>query len=193
MLMLLFFINPLHKLASVIVHQNKFINFYHMKRIKSSVLLLAATIAFNAVTVSPSFAKVATASETRDVKQVKTIVIKGTDAMQFDLKEIKVKAGQKVKLTLVHSGKLAKAAMGHNFVLLKQGVDVAAFGGKAAAARETEYIPKSELANIIAHTKLVGGGESDTIEFTAPAKGTYTYVCSFPGHYALMKGNFIVE
>lgn len=184
---------PLHKLASVIVNQNKFIIIYHMKRIKSSVLLLAATIAFGAVTVSPSFGKSLAASETREVKQVKTIQIKGSDAMQFDLKEIKVKAGQKIKLTLTHSGKLAKAAMGHNFVLLKPGVDVAAFGGKAAAARETDYIPKSEEANIIAHTKLVGGGESDTIEFTAPKKGTYTFICSFPGHYALMKGNFIVE
>lgn len=113
--------------------------------------------------------------------------------MQFDVKEIKVKAGQKVKLTLTHSGKLAKTAMGHNFVLLKTGTDIAAFASKAAAARETEYIPKSDEASIIAHTKLVGGGESDTIEFTAPKKGTYTYICSFPGHYALMKGTFIVE
>jgi azurin len=164
-----------------------------MKRIKSSVLLLAATIAFGAVTVSPSFGKSLPVSETRDGKQVKTIAIKGTDAMQFDLKEIKVKEGQKVKLTLTHAGKLAKAAMGHNWVLLKPGVDIAAFGGKAAAARETDYIPKSEEASIIAHTKLVGGGESDTVEFTAPKKGTYTFICSFPGHYALMKGSFIVE
>ena len=189
--MVLFFIDPLHKLAPVIVHQNKFIIINHMKRIKSTVLLLAATIAFG--TVTQSFGKTTPAVEAREVKQVKTIVIKGSDAMQFDLKEIKVKAGQKIKLTLTHSGKLAKAAMGHNFVLLKPGVDIAAFGGKAAAARETDYIPKSEEANIIAHTKLVGGGESDTIEFTAPKKGTYTFICSFPGHYALMKGNFIVE
>jgi azurin len=164
-----------------------------MKMIKSSVLVLAAVIAFGSITVSRSFGKAVPSTEAREVKQVKTIVIKGSDAMQFDLKEIKVKAGQKVKLTLTHSGKLPKAAMGHNWVLLKPGVDVAAFGGKAAAARETEYIPASEEADIIAHTKLVGGGESDTIEFTAPKKGTYTFICSFPGHYALMKGSFIVE
>ena len=191
--MVLFFTNPLHKLVPVIVFQNKFININHMKRIKSTVLLLAATVAFGTATVTQSFGKTGPAVETREVKQVKTIVIKGSDAMQFDLKEIKVKAGQKIKLTLTHSGKLAKAAMGHNFVLLQPGVDIAAFGGKAAAARETDYIPKSEQASIIAHTKLVGGGESDTIEFTAPKKGTYTFICSFPGHYALMKGNFIVE
>jgi azurin len=165
-----------------------------MKTTKYGVMLLAAVMAFGAVTMNPVSAEIAPASKVAsDLKQAKTIVIKGSDAMQFDLKEIKVKAGQKVKLTLTHSGKLPKAAMGHNWVLLKPGVDVAAFGSKAAAARETEYIPKSEEASIVAHTKLVGGGESDTIEFTAPAKGTYTFICSFPGHYALMKGSFIVE
>jgi azurin len=162
-----------------------------MKRTK---FLLASALAFGALTMGAVEAKISpAAAKVSDVKQVKTIVIKGSDAMQFDLKEIKVKAGQKVKLTLTHSGKLAKAAMGHNWVLLKPGTDVAAFGSKAAAARETEYIPASEKASIIAHTKLVGGGESDTVEFTAPAKGTYTFICSFPGHYALMKGSFIVE
>ena len=164
-----------------------------MKRTKYGVMLLASVLAFGAVTMNTVQAKVPAETVANDAKQAKAIVIKGSDAMQFDLKEIKVKAGQKVKLTLTHSGKLAKAAMGHNWVLLKPGTDVAAFGSKAAAARETEYIPKSEEASIIAHTKLVGGGESDTVEFTAPAKGTYTYICSFPGHYALMKGTFIVE
>lgn len=165
-----------------------------MKRTKYGVLLLASVLAFGAAAINPVDAKTLSAkTEVSDVKQTKAIVIKGTDAMQFDLKEIKVKAGQKVKLTLVHAGKLAKTAMGHNWVLLKPGVDVAAFGSKAAAARETEYIPKSEEASIVAHTKLVGGGESDTVEFTAPKKGTYTYICSFPGHYALMKGTFVVE
>lgn len=164
-----------------------------MKRTSYGVMLLASVLAFGAVTMNTVEAKVPAETVVNDAKQAKAIVIKGSDAMQFDLKEIKVKAGQKVKLTLTHSGKLAKTAMGHNWVLLKPGTDVAAFGSKAAAARETEYIPKSEEASIIAHTKLVGGGESDTVEFTAPAKGTYTYICSFPGHYALMKGTFVVE
>lgn len=119
--------------------------------------------------------------------------LNGTDAMQFDKKEFKVKAGQKVKLTLKHTGKYAKQAMGHNFVLLKSGVDIADFASKANLARDNEYIPKSEAASIIAHTKLLGGGDSDTIEFTAPKKGTYPFICSFPGHYGLMQGKFIVE
>lgn len=187
-----FFIVPYTNLHQLIFN-NKVYPYPNMKMIKSSVLLLAVVMAFGAVSVSPLQAKSLGTSEVRDVKQAKAIVIKGSDAMQFDVKEVKVKAGQKVKLTLTHSGKLAKTAMGHNFVLLKTGTDIASFASKAAAARETEYIPKSEEASIIAHTKLVGGGESDTIEFTAPKKGTYTYICSFPGHYALMKGTFIVE
>lgn len=122
------------------------------------------------------------------------LVLNGTDAMQFDKKELKVKAGQTIKLTFKHAGKLPKTAMGHNFVLLQQGTDVAAFGSLAAQARDTDYIPKEETSSVIAHSKLLGGGESDTITFVAPKKkGTYPYICSFPGHYALMQGKFIVE
>ena len=40
---------------------------------------------------------------------------------------------------------------------------------------------------------MIGGGQSDTIEFDAPEPGTYDFICSFPGHYSVMKGKFIVE
>jgi azurin len=122
-----------------------------------------------------------------------TVNLTGNDMMKFNVNEIRVAAGRKVKLTLTHVGKLPGAAMGHNFVLLKPGVDVQAFATKAINAKPTDYVPADEAANVIAHTKVVGGGESTTIEFAAPAKGTYTYICSFPGHYAMMKGQFIVE
>ena len=121
---------------------------------------------------------------------VKTIVINSNDQMRFDTSEIRVKAGEKVKLTLNHTGKLPKNAMGHNFVLLEAGTNVAKFSQAAMNAKATEYIPAK---GVLAHTKLVGGGESTTIEFTAPKKGTYDFICSFPGHYAMMKGKFIVE
>lgn len=147
---------------------------------------------FRLFLVATFMAFVGLASNASAQKQVE-LVLESTDAMQFTKKELKVKAGQNVKLTLKHTGKLAKAAMGHNFVLLAQGTDVAAFGQKAAQARDTDYIPQSEASKILAHTKLIGGGESTTVEFKAPKKGTYTYICSFPGHYALMQGKLIVE
>ena len=121
---------------------------------------------------------------------VKTIILNSNDQMRFDKNEIRVKAGEKVKLTLNHTGKLAENLMGHNFVLLEKGTDVAKFAQAAMSAKDNEYIPSS---GVIVHTELIGGGESSTIEFTAPKKGTYDFICSFPGHYAMMKGKFIVE
>jgi azurin len=121
------------------------------------------------------------------------IVISGDDMMKFDLSEIKVKAGQKVKITLRHKGKMDVNVMGHNLVILKKGVDIADFGAKAATARDTKYIPAGSENDIIAHTDLIGGGQTSSVEFDAPEVGTYDFLCSFPGHYALMKGKFIVE
>ena len=59
------------------------------------------------------------------------VTINGTDQMTFDVKEIRVKPGQRVNVTLHHSGSLPKTAMGHNFVLLKKGVDLPTFAEKA--------------------------------------------------------------
>jgi len=120
------------------------------------------------------------------------VVITSNDAMQFNKKEIKVKAGEKVKITLKHIGKMDKNVMGHNFVLLKQGVELTKFGNSAATARDNDFIPKG-TQDVIAHTKLIGGGETTVVEFDAPEVGTYQFLCSFPGHYAIMKGTFIVE
>lgn len=119
------------------------------------------------------------------------LALECTDQMQFTKNELKAPAGT-ITLTLTHSGKMEKTVMGHNLVILKPGTDIADFSIKSADARATEFIPESEKSNVIAHTKLLGGGESDTIEFTLE-KGTYDYICSFPGHSSIMKGKLIVE
>lgn len=121
------------------------------------------------------------------------LVISGNDGMQFDKKELRVKAGQNVKLTLRHTGRMNVNVMGHNVVILNKGVNLNAFGAKAAGAKATNYIPENSDSDIIAYTKLIGGGETTAIEFKAPEPGVYDFICSFPGHYALMKGKFIVE
>ena len=129
----------------------------------------------------------------KDDGKVVTVEITGNDMMKYNLSEINIPAGRTVKLTLKHTGKLAANIMGHNFVLLKKGTNVAQFSTKAIAAKATGYIPASDKASVIAHTKVVGGGESTTIEFAAPAAGTYDYICTFPGHSAMMKGKLIVK
>ena len=124
------------------------------------------------------------------------ILITGNDTMQFDLKAFEVKAGEKVSLTLKNTGKLPKIAMGHNLVLLKKGVSAIAFGQKAmgTGANATNPLPDSVKEDVIASTKLLGPGESDTVSFTAPADpGNYEYVCTFPGHFAMMRGTMTVK
>ncbi|WP_281310438.1 azurin [Flavobacterium flavigenum] len=121
------------------------------------------------------------------------LLIEGNDQMQFNTNELKAVAGKPIKLTLKHVGKIPKEAMGHNLVILQEGTDQSAFALKANEAKATDYIPESEKASIVAHTKLIGGGEEDTIEFTIDKKGSYPFICSFPGHVAMMKGVLIVE
>ncbi|MEO6069444.1 MAG: azurin [Chitinophagaceae bacterium] len=119
-----------------------------------------------------------------------TVAITANDQLKFDKIEIKVNAGEKVTLTLTNIGKMPKDAMGHNFILLKDGTDLEAF--EKAAIQAPDHIPTNMGDAIIAHTKLLGPGESDTIEFTVPA-GDYTFICSFPGHYKSMTGVLTAE
>ena len=124
------------------------------------------------------------------------ITITGNDKMQFDIKEFTVKTGEKVELTFKNVGELPKLAMGHNLVILREGVRPLKFGQKimGLGASPSNPLPKESLVDVIAATKLLGPGESDVITFAAPKKsGLYQYLCSFPGHYAIMRGVLIVE
>lgn len=127
-----------------------------------------------------------------DDEKSTNLALSGNDLMKFDKSEFTVKAGQKVTLTLRHTGKIDKKIMGHNFVLLKQGTSVPTFSAAAAAAGESEdWIANKD--QIIAHTKMIGGGQSTQVTFDAPTPGSYDFICSFPGHSGLMKGTFVVE
>ncbi|MDR6215506.1 azurin [Paracidovorax wautersii] len=119
------------------------------------------------------------------------VEIEGNDAMQFNKPTISVPASCKeFTVKLKHVGKLPKTAMGHNWVLTKTAdvQPVANDGIPAGAAKD--YVKDGD-ARVIAHTKLIGGGESDSVKFAVSklkAGDSYTYFCSFPGHSAIMKG-----
>lgn len=138
--------------------------------------------------------KIGTSKSTKkESSNAVNIGLTGNDLMQFDKKEIRVKAGQEVTLTLRHVGKMELIVMGHNFVLLKPGVEVGTFAQEATiSGKATDWIP-NDGKDVIAHTKMIGGGQSTTVTFTAPEAGTYDFLCSFSGHFGTMKGKFIVE
>ncbi len=123
------------------------------------------------------------------------IEITGNDQMQYSTKAFEVTEGQKVVLTFKHIGQLPVIAMGHNVVILQAGTAVPAFATKCAPAKDTGYIPQDEESKkqMVAHTKMLGGGESDEITFTAPAAGDYPFICTFPGHFAIMQGVMTVK
>lgn len=125
-------------------------------------------------------------------ENVANILITGDDFMKFNKDTLTVKAGQKVRLTLRHIGSMDKNLMGHNVVILKQGVDAAEFAAVAATERENGYLPK-DPKDILANTEMIGGGQTTTVEFMAPAVGVYDFLCSFPAHFQNMQGKFIVE
>lgn len=120
------------------------------------------------------------------------LALSGNDMMQFDKSELMAQAGEKITLTFRHVGQLDRRVMGHNFVLLKPGTDITGFANEAAAAGESaDWIP-NDGAQVIAHTKMLGGGQTDVITFEAPEPGVYDFICSFPGHSGMMRGTLTV-
>lgn len=121
-----------------------------------------------------------------------TIDIEGNDAMQYNVKEIEVsKSCDEVTLNFKHVGNLPKVAMGHNVVISKAS-EAQAIATEAAAAGPAKDYLNEEDERIVVHTKMLGGGEEDSITFKPSVfeEGEeYTFFCSFPGHFAIMKGN----
>ena len=106
--------------------------------------------------------------------------ISGNDQMQYDKKDLAVPATCKqVTLTLHHTGQLPAAAMGHDWVLVN--------------TPDLTAVANAGMGAGLASTKVVGGGQSDTVTFSTAslkAGGDYSFLCTFPGHNALMRGKF---
>jgi azurin len=83
--------------------------------------------------------------------------------------------------------------MGHNWVLTKTADMQAVANAGVSAGLEKDHLPPGDK-RIIAHTKIIGGGESTSVKFKTSLLtkgGDYTFFCSFPGHSGLMKGKLI--
>ncbi len=164
-----------------------------MKTILLPILALSFTpLAF---AEEPTAAEMADKTEATIDAEITKIEITGNDQMQFNTKAFEVTAGEEIQLSFKHIGQLPAVAMGHNVVILKPDTDIPAFAAKCAPAKDSEYIPQDpeSLEQVVAHTALLGGGEEDEITFTAPEAGEYPFICSFPGHFAIMQGVMTVK
>lgn len=137
------------------------------------------------------------------VDQMKYVVSEATDGITtgeaigeyLKLEAITASAGEEIRINLMTESEMPAVAMAHNFALLAAEADVDAFARASITARDNDYIAPDMQDWVIANTAMIGGGESDVITFTAPTEpGEYTFICSFPGHYAGgMVGVLIVE
>jgi azurin len=112
--------------------------------------------------------------------------------LQFSPKEIRVKAGQPVRLLFENPD-----LMQHNLVLVDAGAEdeVGALADQMAAKPEglaKQFVPASP--KVLQATPLVNPSGRAELLFTAPQKpGNYPYLCTFPGHWRVMRGVLMVE
>lgn len=110
--------------------------------------------------------------------------------LAFDKTALTATAGQQVTVKFKNNSTVQQ----HNWVLVKGGDDVAqtvATEGLTAGA-EQNFLP-SDKANILASSPLANANETVEVSFTAPAAGTYDFICTVPGHFPLMKGTLTVN
>ncbi|NBX34818.1 hypothetical protein EBR16_05595 [bacterium] len=120
------------------------------------------------------------------------ITLETATGLQFARKELRVKAGRGVALTVVNPD-----TMPHNWVLTKPNAleVVTTLSAKMASEPDAylrHYVP--ETADILCHTRLIEAGKRTTVYFNAPKEpGRYPYLCTFPGHAQIMRGILVVE
>lgn len=125
-----------------------------------------------------------------------SVGISGDDTMKYDKAVIVVDKGCKeFSVNLTHSGKLAKDVMGHNWVLSEaDDVQGIATDGMQAGLANSYIKPGDE--RVIAFTEIIGGGEKTSVTFAVDKldpKTVYTFFCSFPGHWSVMRGTLSVK
>lgn len=122
--------------------------------------------------------------------------VDSTDQMSFNTKAVEIdKSCKTFTVKLTHSGSLPKNVMGHNWVLSKEADMQPIATDGLGAGIEKNYLKDGD-ARIIAHTKVIGAGEEDSVTFDVskldPAE-KYGFFCSFPGHIGMMKGTVTLK
>lgn len=125
----------------------------------------------------------------------RTVEIVGSDDMKYNVNTITAKPGEEIKIRLTSKGQMPKIAMAHNVIVLKKDADPAKFAMAAATARATDFVPPDLKDQVLAATTLAGNGETVEVTLKVPAvRGSYPFLCTFPGHFALgMKGMLVVK
>ncbi|MDG9881326.1 azurin [Pseudomonas sp. GD04058] len=124
------------------------------------------------------------------------VTVDSTDQMSYNTKEITIdKSCKQFTVELTHSGNLPKNVMGHNLVISKTADAQAIATASMGKGLDGGYLDESD-ARIVAHTKLIGAGETSSVTFDVSkleAGQDYQFFCTFPGHISMMKGAVVLK
>ena len=159
------------------------------KGFPQSAIALAALVAFGVLTFGCSHDAPPAAPEGR------LIEITCNNGLEFSVPTIEANGGEVLTVKLTNVGDAPKNSMGHNWVLLGRGANPVQFVESGAPHQATDFIAPEEAFHVLAKTKILGPGESESVTFSAPKETDfYYYVCTFPGHYdAGMRGLLVVR
>lgn len=158
-----------------------------------SLTLSAWTIALTLPLLSPlavsTHTKRASSEATRKPLEL-SVGTKGNE-LAFEPGTLKVRAGQEIQLTFTNRADPG-SSLQHNWILVKPGAKDEVVSHAIRAGSGKNFVPDSPL--VLAATRLLGPGQSQTLRFQAPDEpGSYPYFCSVPGHSQLLQGTLTVE
>ena len=125
-------------------------------------------------------------------KPGRKIDIAMVSGLQFSPTEFKVKAGEKISLHFNNSDSIP-----HNWLLATPGSyqEVGLASSEMLTdpnASSKHYAP--EMEEVLHYTPMLYHRNRFVLHLTAPkTPGRYPYLCTFPGHWAVMKGEMVVE
>lgn len=123
-----------------------------------------------------------------------SIDVSSSDNLKFDKNKLIIDSTcSKFAINFKHEGQMAAKTAGHNIVIVKsKDFDTVVSKIDMKLGTESGFLPN--MKEVIAKTAIIGGGSQTSVIMNASLLSkdeTYTFFCSFPGHYGAMKG--IVE
>ena len=112
--------------------------------------------------------------------------------MRYDTPRLVVQANQPIEIRFENVD-----FMPHNLVIVKPGTREKV--GRASERMKPEELDDegraymADQADILAATRMLESGQKTVLKFTTPSQeGDYEYLCTFPQHYQIMRGEFVV-
>lgn len=109
------------------------------------------------------------------------VTVVGTTDLKFNPTELAVASGGTVTFE-----NASTPGLKHNFVVVRPGTE-------DSVAQEA--LPDGEVDegdDVLVASDLIDGGEEEDVEIDLEA-GTYSYICTFPGHETTMRGTLTVQ